>query len=164
MSRLRQFFSALRASLSVDERALVAGVLSPAELQLFERMPIFDQRHCLDVYYTLVRGGYTDGFLLRAALIHDCGKVGDDGQTIPLMYYGVFVVMQRCVPRWYAWAARRGGGLLRPFAIHASHDRRSAALARASGSSEEVVAILEGYAERCLFGPTALLYWADEQH
>ncbi len=66
-------------------------LLSPGELLLFERMARFDQRHALDVYHTLLRGGHTDPLLLRAALLHDCGKVANDGQTIPLIYYGLFV-------------------------------------------------------------------------
>src|SRR5947209_20021721 len=65
--RLSQFFVAMTARLTSAERALVANVLSPAELRLFERMPRHDQRHCLDVYRLLLRGGYADPLLLRAA-------------------------------------------------------------------------------------------------
>ena len=93
--RLQQFFAAIRARLSPGDRALVACLLSPGEQQLFARMPRFDQRHCLDVCRTLARAGYDDPLLLRAALIHDCGKVGDDGHTIPLLYYGLFVVSKK---------------------------------------------------------------------
>src|SRR5262245_50558154 len=93
--RLRQLFAAAMARLTLEERALVATTLSPGELRLFERMPRYDRRHCLDVYHTLRRGGHNDLMLLRAALIHDCGKVDDAGQPIPLLYYGVFVVLRR---------------------------------------------------------------------
>src|SRR5215212_3183297 len=99
--RLRQFFAALMARLTPAERELVARTLSRAELALFERMPRYDQRHCLDVCITL-----------RAALLHDCGKVGDDGRPIPLMYYGAFVVILRLAPALYRWAARVGRGPL----------------------------------------------------
>ena len=40
------------------------------------RMPRSDQRHCLDVYETLVRAGYHEEDLLHAALLHDVGKIG----------------------------------------------------------------------------------------
>ena len=96
--RLAQFFNALTAHLTPGERALVAAVLSPAELRLFERMLRHDQRHCLDVYQLLVGGGYADPLLLRAALLHDCGKVDDNGRPIPLLYYGLFVVLKRLAP------------------------------------------------------------------
>ncbi len=162
--RLRQLFAALTARVSPDERALVAKTLSAAELRLFERMPRFDQRHCLDVYHTLVRGGYDDLLLLRAALIHDCGKVDDDGRPIPLIYYGLFVVVRKLVPSLYRRAARDGRGPLHPFAVHAAHDERGALLAAAAGSPAGLVAILRDYAARRTTVQTAALFWADEQH
>ncbi len=161
--RLAQFFNALIACLAPEERALVAAVLSPAELQLFERMLRHDQRHCLDVYLLLLRGGYDDALLLRAALLHDCGKVDDDGRPIPLPYYGLFVVLKRVAPALYAGAARDGRGPLRPFAIHAAHDERSARMAEAAGSSPELVATLRDYAERRMTERTRALSWADNQ-
>ncbi len=141
----------------------MAAVLSVAELRLFERMPRHDQRHCLDVYRLLVRGGYADPLLLRVALLHDCGKVDDTGRPIPLLYYGLFVILKRFAPALYAWAARVGRGLLRPFAIHAAHDERSARMAEAAGSPPEVVATLHDYAERRMTERTRALSWADNQ-
>src|SRR5512143_1185473 len=51
--RLRQFLSAITAHVSPIERALAVEQLTPGELLLFERMSLFDQRHCLDVFHTL---------------------------------------------------------------------------------------------------------------
>jgi HD domain len=161
--RLAQFLTAVAARLTSGERALVAAVLSQAELRLFECMPQHDQRHCLDVYQLLVGAGYADPLLLRAALLHDCGKVDDNGRPIPLLYYGLFVVLQRVAPALYAWAARDGRGPLRPFAIHAAHDQRSARMAEAAGSPPEVVATLHDHAERRLTERTRALSWADNQ-
>jgi hypothetical protein len=162
--RLRQFCAAIAAHVTADERALVARLLSPGELRLFERMPRFDQRHCLDVYHTLVRSGYTDPLLLRAALIHDCGKVDDAGRPIPLVYYGIFVIVQKVAPALYRWAAQHECGPLRPFAIHAAHDTRSALLAEAAGCPPALVAILRDYATRRMTEHTTALAWADEQN
>jgi len=161
--RLSQFFVAMTARLTSAERELVANVLSPAELRLFERMPQHDQRHCLDVYRLLLRGGYADTLLLRAALLHDCGKVDDDGRPIPLLYYGLFVILKRVAPGLYAWAARDGRGPLRPFAIHITHDERSARMAEAAGSPPALVATLRDYAERRVTERTRALSWADNQ-
>jgi len=161
--RLSQFFRALTARLTPEERALVAAALSPNELRLFERMPHHDQRHCLDVFRLLRRGGYDDPLLLRAALLHDCGKVDDDGRPIPLLYYGLFVMLKRVAPALYIWAARVGRGPLWPFAIHAAHDQRSARLAEAAGSPPELVATLHDYAERRITERTRALSWADNQ-
>ena len=161
--RWRQFTAAVAARLTPEERSLVAVVLSPAELRLFERMPWHDQRHCLDVYALLRRGGYDDPLLLRAALLHDCGKVDDDGRPIPLPYYGLFVVLKWGAPALYAWAARDGRGPLRPFAVHIAHDERSARMAEAAGSPPELVATLRDYAERRTTERTRALSWADSQ-
>src|SRR5512145_338341 len=122
--RLRQLFAALTAHLSAQEYALVAQLLSPGERKLFALMPRFDQRHCLDVYCTLMRAGYTEPVLLKAALLHDCGKVDDTQRPIPLLYYGAFVIVKRFAPSLYEWAAHNGRGLLRPFAIHRLHEQR----------------------------------------
>src|SRR5262245_41276230 len=161
--RLRQFFAALTARLPLADRELVAATLSPAEFALFERMPRYDQRHCLDVCTTLRAAGYDDPLLLRAALLHDCGKVDDQGRPIPLLYYGLFVVLKRLAPALYAWAARDGRGPLRPFAIHTAHDQRSARLAEPAGSPPEPVATLRDYAERRITERTRALSWADNQ-
>jgi len=162
--RLRQFFAALMARLTPAERKLVARTLSRAELALFERMPRYDQRHCLDVCITLRAAGYDDPLLLRAALLHDCGKVDDDGRPIPLIYYGAFVVIQRLAPALYRWAARVGCGPLRPFGVHAAHDERSARLTAAAGSPPALVAILHDYGAQRTTEQTAALLWADKQN
>ena len=162
--RLRQFFAALGGHISRGERVLVVRLLDPGELRLFERMSRFDRRHCLDVYHTLTRAGHDDPLLLRAALIHDCGKVADDGRTIPLVYYGLFVVMKRFAPALYRRAAGDGRGPLWPFAVHAAHEQRAAQLAEIVGSPPELVAILRDYAERRVNQRTAALMWADEHN
>jgi len=162
--RLRQFFAAVGGGISLDERVLAVQLLDPGELHLFERMPRFDQRHCLDVYHTLTRAGHDDSLLLRAALIHDCGKVADDGRTIPLLYYGLFVVMKRFAPALYRRAAGDGRGPLWPFGVHAAHERRAAQLAEMVGSPPELVTILCDYAERRVNERTAPLIWADERN
>jgi hypothetical protein len=161
--RLLQFFWAICARLTPEERLIAAAALSPSELPLFERMPGYDQRHCLSVYTLLRRGGYEDPLLLRAALLHDCGKVDDDGRPIPLLYYGLFVVLKRLAPALYARAARDGRGPLRPFAIHIAHDERSARMAEAAGSPPELVATLRDYAARRTTERTSALSWADNQ-
>jgi hypothetical protein len=162
--RLGQFFAAIRAHVSPEERALVAQTLTSAERRLFERAARFDQRHSLDVYWTLRRGGYDDPALLKAALLHDAGKVGDDGRRIPLVYYGLFVVLRRLLPGIYDLAARSGRGPLWPFAVHADHERRAVRLAAAAGSPAELVATLRDYAERRATDRTRALRWADEQN
>lgn len=137
-------------------------VLSDPQLLIFERMPRFAQRHSLNVYHTLVRTGHTDPFLLQAALLHDCGKVDEEGRTIPLIYYGLIVVLRNYAPDLYERAARHGRGLLYPFALHATHEWRSVEYAEAVGSHPAVVQILRDYAERRVTPFTEALRAADD--
>ena len=76
--RAGQFFRAVAALAAGDlpeqDRALVTEVL-PADLHvLFFRMALNDQRHSLKVYRLLRSQEHAEGDLLRAALLHDCGK------------------------------------------------------------------------------------------
>jgi hypothetical protein len=162
--RLRQLRAALLARVTPAERALIAATLTAGELRLFNRMTRFDQRHCLDVYETLVRAGYDDPLLLRAALVHDCGKVAEDGRPIPLLYYGAFVLLQKLAPGLYRRAAASGRSLLWPFALHLQHEERAARLAELAGSPSDLISILRDYAAQRITPQTAALLWADEQN
>lgn len=162
--RIQQLASALRAQVRPEERALVATLLTPAERRLFELMPLFDQRHSLDVYHTLVQMGRHETPLLKAALLHDVGKVDDDGRPIPLLLYGLFVVLNRVAPGVYKRAARDGRGQLRVFAVHADHDNRSVRMVRAASDDAETLRVLDDYAARRTTPLTVALAWADNQN
>jgi putative nucleotidyltransferase with HDIG domain len=157
--RAQQFFAALRARVSAEERAMVAAALTPAELSLFEAMPAYDQRHCLDVHHTLATAGHADPLLLRAAIFHDCGKLDDRGRPMPLAWYVAATLLKR-IPPLYLVAAR----LCSPVAIYADHARRGAQMAQAAGSPPAIVEAIRHYHDPAPTGLAALLQWADEQH
>jgi putative nucleotidyltransferase with HDIG domain len=161
--RTAQLCAALRAEISSVEQSLVAQILSPAEQYLFAAMPRYDQRHCLDVYYTLCAAGYDDPLLLRAALVHDCGKVDDEGRPMPLMWY-LLVTLLKHIPPLYRMAAISGRGPFRAVQIYAEHAQRGAQMAQAAGSPPEIVATIRHYHDVAPQGRAALLQWADEQH
>lgn len=161
--RVRQFIAAMRARVSDEERVLVEQQLTLAEQALFAQMPTYDQRHCLDVYYTLVAAGHDDPLLLRAAIIHDCGKVDDDGRPMELGWYVIVTLLKR-LPWLYQAAAASGRGLLRPVRVYAEHAWRGSRMAAAAGSPPEIVETLRHYHDAAPCGLAALLKWADEQH
>ncbi|MEM8530080.1 MAG: hypothetical protein AAGF95_04510 [Chloroflexota bacterium] len=162
--RLYQLLRAITGRVSQQEWDLVAQQLTECELVLFKRMASFDQRHCIDVYTTLVRHGYQDPTLLRASLLHDCGKVDDNGRPIPLVYYGIFVVLQRFMPKLYTFAASKGHGIWSPFAIHDTHELRSVQLVQVAGGSSDIVSLLQDYADHRQTPQTYALQWADNQN
>jgi hypothetical protein len=161
--RAKQFFAALRAEVAADEIAMVARTLTAGERRLFERMPRYDQRHCLDVYHTLVQAGHSDPLLLRAAIFHDCGKVDDDGRPMGLGWYILATLLKR-LPTLYLAAAASGRGPLRPIRIYAEHAWRGAQMAAAAGSPPAIVAMIRHYHDVSPTGLAAILQWADEQH
>ncbi len=157
--RLRQFRNALQSQVAPAEYELVARLLPPAEQRLFLQMPLYDQRHCLDVYQTLVAAGERDEFLLRAALYHDCGKVDDNGRPMALGWYVLATILKRW-PALYLIAAR----FIPAIAIYAEHAARGARMAAAAGCPPEIVETLRHYHDPHPQGRAARLQWADEQH
>lgn len=141
---------------------MVATTLTPDERRLFELMPLYDQRHCLDVHHTLVDAGHCDPLLLRAAIIHDCGKVDDRGRPMALGWYVIATILKR-LPGLYLAAAHIGGPL-DPVAVYADHAWRGARMAAAAGCPPLMVETLRHYHDPAPSGLAALLKWADEQH
>ena len=162
--RLRQFGAALVARVRPAERRWVVGVLRPAELRLFERMPRYDQRHALDVCLALRRDGRHDPDIWCAALLHDCGKCDDRGRPMPLVWYGVFVILQACWPAAYRAAARSGRAAWRWFGIHAAHEQRAVRLAQQAGARPEVLAILAAIASGAPHPGADAVRHADARH
>lgn len=162
--RIRQFSAAVSARVTPAEQALVAQMLTPSEQRLFRAMPRYDQRHCLDVFYTLQTAGHDDPLLLRAALIHDCGKVDDDGKPMSLHWYTLVTLLKKLTPALYMALAASGRGVLRPVRIYAEHAWRGSRMAAAAGSPPELVTTLRHYHDTAPSGRAALLQWADEQH
>jgi hypothetical protein len=160
--RVRQLLAALRARVRPEERALVARTLTPGELRLFDSMPTYDQRHCLDVHDTLARAGHADPLLLRAALIHDCGKVDDDGRPMHLGWYVAATLLKRIPSLYIAAAGPRSP--LRPIRIYAEHAWHGARLAQAAGCPPAMVDAIRTYHDPAPTGMAATLQWADQQH
>ena len=82
--KAQQFFRALSAKVSAEDRNYIAKHLSTAEQKLFFAMSIADQSHSLRVAYTIERLVIEDkkdvdrNFLIRCALLHDIGRVNGD--------------------------------------------------------------------------------------
>jgi len=73
--RFWQFWQSLKGSLGENEWQKVERILSPEELSLFKQLPIPDQNHSLRVLKTLEANDEGDLDLLKAALLHDLGKI-----------------------------------------------------------------------------------------
>jgi hypothetical protein len=172
LRRVLQFYRAVFARVRADEYELIQDRLSPAQAALFMRMMRSDQRHCLDVYYTLIQAGYQDDDLLRAALLHDAGKSAPAAKSAPAgtlaagpgtaggstevevgqrmtVFHRVAVVLMQALPgigsRWLVRLAADGRGWKAPFAAHVCHAEVSAEWAAAAGCSAAVVNLIRGH-------------------
>jgi hypothetical protein len=178
--RVTQFFRATFARVRADERDQIEGWLTPAQAALFYRMARSDQRHCLDVYHTLLRAGHKDEYLLRAALLHDAGKGspavlgGRPGGGWPMtVWHRVAIVLLQAFTwrdaglRWLARLAADGRGWKAPFGLHARHAEAGARWAEEAGCAPEVVALIRDHHGDRAGGEEerlCALRWADERN
>ena len=138
---VRRFLRALTARVEPAERQTIADQLTPGQERLFWAMMVQDQRHSLDVFYTLKRRGCQDRDLLLAALLHDVGK-----GSVRLWQRVVFVLLSAASPRLVARLARPGGtGWRKAMASLNDHGRRGAALAQEAGAPPAVVELIRNH-------------------
>jgi len=73
--RIRQFVRAVSATIKDEDTIFLNQYLDNKMLELFSKMDVVDQRHCIDVAYSLKKNypQITDD-LIRASLLHDIGK------------------------------------------------------------------------------------------
>lgn len=145
-SRLTQGLRALSAWTRVVDVDLAARILSPGELALFERMRRSEKLHSLNVLRALQQNGVTNPALLKAALLHDCGKVRAPyflWDRVLVVLLAALVPLQ--VEKWGQHAPR---GVYRPFAVLVQHPTWGAQLAQQAGSDPLTVDLIAHHAEK----------------
>jgi hypothetical protein len=138
-AKSRQLGSHLVARVTPVERAALAEWLTPAQLALFDGMPVADRRHGLDVVAALREAGIDDRDVALAGLFHDAGK----GRSIRLWHRVAWSLGERSGPWVHDLAARAPGGA-EAMARLRDHDARSAELAAAVGCPARAVALIGG--------------------
>lgn len=130
----------VKAPLPPEARQEIGGVLSVAELRLFDRYGPRDQQHAYLVYQTLLAAGHTSRPLLAAALLHDVGKARVRlrawDRMLPVLVETVWPSLAR---RWGAGAPE---GWRRGFAVRRQHPAWGAEMARAAGSDALTVDLI----------------------
>ncbi len=82
--RIKQFFRALTARITVEDGKYISAYLNAEEQKVFFAMSVVDQAHCLRTAYTIERliiedkRGVDKEFLIRCALLHDVGRRAGD--------------------------------------------------------------------------------------
>lgn len=134
--RSSQFFKAVGAKVTKEDRALVESVLAtPAQRALFDRMSAADQHHAVDMLRTLRAERYDHPALMQAALLHDVAK-SEAGITV--FHRVAVVLLQAFRPAWLAWLVRDpeptcDNPWRRPFARYVEHPTVGAFWAEEAG-------------------------------
>jgi hypothetical protein len=155
--KARQLGRHLVARVRPVERAALAEWLTPAQLALFDGMPVADRRHGLDVVAALRGDGVSDPDVLLAGLFHDAGK----GRSIRLWHRVAWSLGELFGPGVHAVAARLPGGD-DAMARLRDHTERSAELARAVGCPERTASLIRGAVVPDDRAVLAALHAADE--
>lgn len=141
--RIGQFLASLWPRVERDERAILIRWLPPRAVDLFYRMPRRDQRHSLDVLYSLRSAGVDQPDLLAAALLHDVGKTVNPGRPLRLWQRVVVVLLEAIDPELVAVLASDDPDSLRyPFHAHLCHPELGAALAQEAGCTRLTVELI----------------------
>jgi hypothetical protein len=136
--RIGQLRRALNPNVSESERTAARNTLGDHLYPLFASMHPADQRHCLDVFETLLADGHTGDELLAAALLHDCGKGAIAGARIHVWHRISYVALAPAPPLLRA-ACRMNPGL----AALRDHGERTVALVREYGAPPAVIELVE---------------------
>jgi hypothetical protein len=139
--RIRQFRDHVLARVDPDERAAAHAALLPRAAAVFDRMPVADQRHALDVVARLRAVGQTDPDLVAAALLHDAGK----GDRVRLWHRVATVLVAAVAPsRLDRLGSADPGSWRYAFHVQRHHEQLSAQAALAAGCSRRVAALIAG--------------------
>jgi hypothetical protein len=155
--KARQLGRHLVARVRPVERAALAEWLTPAQLALFDGMPVADRRHGLDVVAALRTAGVDDREVHLAGLFHDAGK----GPSIHLWHRVAWSLGELLGPWVHGLVARAPGGA-EAMARLRDHAGRSAELAAAVGCPPRTVALILDDPDRGGAAALDALHVADE--
>lgn len=149
--RSSQFFKAVGARVTDDDRALVDSVLTtPPQQALFDRMPVADQRHAVATLRTLRAEGHDHPALMQAALLHDVAKSGAG----IIVFHRVIVVLLKAIrPDWLSWLVRDTGQgpadrWRYPFVCYLEHPAIGAGWAETAGCDSMAVSLIRRHQSR----------------
>ncbi len=131
--RASQFWDALLAVPGEEQLAQAEKILSSSLMDLFQKMLPSEQAHSLSVFQRLTEQGETSSDLLKAALLHDVGKV-----RCPLYPWerAMVVLGQALFPESAKrWGQGEPSGWKRAFVVAEKHPHWGAEMAAQAGAS-----------------------------
>ena len=141
--RIWQFWQSLKEPPCLDDWAKAEGILTQAELELFQKLPVPDQNHSLRVLKVLESDGEDDPDLLKAALLHDIGKILHPLRRWERVYY---VILGWLLPKTAEeWGNKDPRGVYRSLVVIKQHPTWGADLAEKAGSNQQVIWLIRNH-------------------
>jgi len=144
--RSRQFWLAIISRSTQQNAELLATILSPSQVELFQRMQKSEQAHSLMVLDELMNQGEENSDLLTAALLHDVGKTRAPMRLWErVMVVIVNIFCQECIQKLGAINiddAEKASGWRRAFIVAEQHPAWGADLAAECGTSPLAVSLI----------------------
>lgn len=149
----------------VDDE-LARAYLSDSEYNLYVRMSRAARQHHLRVLKQLLSAGHTEKALLKAALLHDVGKIR---YPFGLPEKVLVVLTKKAMPHYYkTWGEKPPQGWKRPFVVSRQHPQWSAEMAAAVGTNPITLELIRRHQDKPITGDDStdhllrLLQWADD--
>ncbi len=139
--RIKQFWQSFQHLPGEDEIESIKEFLSTRELDIFKELMAQDQNHSLRVLNTLLDTGEGDIDLLKAALLHDVGKI-----TQPLNRWDriLAVLVAGILPgKYQEWSRAEPTRLNRALVVIKKHPGWGAGLLEAAGSSPKTIWLVQ---------------------
>lgn len=99
--RIKQFFWGLTEKLKDEDKNLIDKYLNDFEIKLFYMLPRNEQVHSVNVAKKVIfeskSRGINDDYLIKAAFLHDIGKI-DSGLNI--INKSILVILDKFMPRF----------------------------------------------------------------
>lgn len=158
MNRIKQYFKAKKAKIYEKDYQFLLGFLNEKELEYFNKLPVYEKRHSLDVcYYLINKYGIEDQDLLKSALFHDIGKIK---AKITPERKAMAVILEK-IPFLAKFTEKH----IYFLKVYYNHSEYSAEICREIGFNERVIDIVRNHHDKNLIDEDVIkLQEADEKN
>jgi hypothetical protein len=138
--RIQQFKVAVDPHVQPVPIRELTQYLNGSQITFFRKMQAFEQQHAFNVLEKLKAEGCDHPELLKAALLHDIGKI-----LYPLKPWerAMIVITRQIAPSLvHYWGQRQPIGLFKAFAVASRHAEWGADLVSKTGASEMLIELV----------------------
>jgi putative nucleotidyltransferase with HDIG domain len=157
-NRVNRLFRAMRPDFAKPDDAFALEHLPQVEYNIYANMDARDREHAVRVaQYLLTQKPDASPILIRAALLHDCGK-----QVRPYRWRERVWAGLQAIPQVDFDAAMRKKRLLSALEVRALHPQLGAMLIRSTGGDPRVAQIVERHHQPFDDADAAWIHAVDE--